>query len=387
MTLTDERPRAPLPQELAERFRPRADFAIRAIAHEIEQDGPRLDGPLRELVQRGVEVVVRHAVDVARGGNGWPDRCARVFRRLGEVAFDEGRELTSLHAAYSVGGRVAWRHIAEFGQAHGMPADLLCNCAETVFRYVDELARLSGEGYTAAQARKAGRIALRRRRLLESLLSSPPPAPRTLTGLASEAGWKLPERITAIAIEPGADLTVPDDVLASLDGPEPCLLAAGSADSLGWLSGSRAAVGPTVRLREAASSLRWARKTLALVRSGAIPESPVVRSTDHLGTLCLLGDGFGLAALRDRSLAPLEELTAKQRARLSETLLVWLQSGGSAPELAGKLDIHPQTARYRMRRLTELFGARLDDPDERLNLKITLRAEQLRGGTGGTVLA
>ncbi|MEA2161155.1 MAG: hypothetical protein QOD66_3535, partial [Solirubrobacteraceae bacterium] len=35
--------------------------------------------------------------------------------------------------------------------------------------------------------------------------------------------------------------------------------------------------------------------------------------------------------------------------------------------------VHPQTARYRVTRLRELFGAALDDPDERFWLELALR--------------
>jgi DNA-binding PucR family transcriptional regulator len=41
--------------------------------------------------------------------------------------------------------------------------------------------------------------------------------------------------------------------------------------------------------------------------------------------------------------------------------------------VAERLGIHPQTARYRMARLRELFGDRLEDPDERFWLELALR--------------
>jgi DNA-binding PucR family transcriptional regulator len=42
--------------------------------------------------------------------------------------------------------------------------------------------------------------------------------------------------------------------------------------------------------------------------------------------------------------------------------------------MAGALDIHPQTARYRIARLRELLGNELDDPNARLELELALRA-------------
>jgi len=41
--------------------------------------------------------------------------------------------------------------------------------------------------------------------------------------------------------------------------------------------------------------------------------------------------------------------------------------------IAAELAVHPQTVRYRLRRLRDLFGAGLEDPDRRFDLEIALR--------------
>lgn len=401
MTVTEERshtragpPRAtgripaqrPLPRELVRKFRPHADIMAKAINYEIQRADPEypplLEGPFGGLLAGAVEDAVRYAVDKASGEDPAPDRCVRAFRRLGEAEFRAGRDLNFLHNAYRTGGWVAWRHLADFGQAHGAPTGVLCDCADAIFGYVDGISRLSMAGYNAARAEESETIARHRRELLGHILTTPPTSPHTLGELATAARWNPPEWITMVALEPGPYPRLPSidaDVLLDLDADQPCLLTTDpELDGLdGVLTGRRAAVGPTVRLRDAASSLRWARQAMDLLRRGVIPDAPVVRCADHLGTLWLLGDPLLLSALRSRSLAPLDGLTAKQRTRLCETLLAWLRSRGGAPELAAKLGVHPQTVRYRMRQLTELFGDRLDDPDERLSMEITLRAEQL----------
>ena len=63
-------------------------------------------------------------------------------------------------------------------------------------------------------------------------------------------------------------------------------------------------------------------------------------------------------------------------------MLCWLQSGGNAREVARRLHVHPQTARYRMRQLALLFGVELHEPDARFELEIALRAEQLLSPKG-----
>ena len=43
--------------------------------------------------------------------------------------------------------------------------------------------------------------------------------------------------------------------------------------------------------------------------------------------------------------------------------------------MAGELHVHPQTVRYRVAQLRELFGDRLEDADARFELALALRAE------------
>lgn len=47
--------------------------------------------------------------------------------------------------------------------------------------------------------------------------------------------------------------------------------------------------------------------------------------------------------------------------------------------MAARLGVHPQTVRYRLRQLRELWGDDLDDPDRRFELELALRTRRLRG--------
>src|SRR3546814_9071794 len=59
---------------------------------------------------------------------------------------------------------------------------------------------------------------------------------------------------------------------------------------------------------------------------------------------------------------------------LSETLLVWLETRDSAPASAARLGVHPQTVRYRWKRINELFGEDLHDPEFVLQMTMLLKA-------------
>jgi DNA-binding PucR family transcriptional regulator len=87
-----------------------------------------------------------------------------------------------------------------------------------------------------------------------------------------------------------------------------------------------------------------------------------------------------VAVLRGRRLAPLARLRPGQRDRIAETLLAWLQLGENAAEVAQRLHVHPQTVRYRMRQIRELFGDQLRDPDRRFELQLALRIRTLSAG-------
>ena len=61
------------------------------------------------------------------------------------------------------------------------------------------------------------------------------------------------------------------------------------------------------------------------------------------------------ADLRARALAPLRTLPVATARRLEETLRAWLLHQGRRDEVAAALFVHPQTVRYRMSQLRELF--------------------------------
>ena len=58
--------------------------------------------------------------------------------------------------------------------------------------------------------------------------------------------------------------------------------------------------------------------------------------------------------------------------KLTETLRAWLLHQGRRDAVAEELFVHPQTVRYRMGQLRELFGDDLEDPATVLALVIAL---------------
>jgi sugar diacid utilization regulator len=142
------------------------------------------------------------------------------------------------------------------------------------------------------------------------------------------------------------------------------------------LDGEPAALGPAVALGRAPLSLARARAAHALVLDGVVAGGDLVVADEHLPALLLHGGDRSLAAdLAAGALAPLEELRPGPRGRLRATLRAWLDHPGQVTRVAGELHVHPQTVRYRVAQLRELFGDRLEDPDARFELALALRAE------------
>jgi hypothetical protein len=383
-----------LPRELAEVIRPElgalAEEIVDAVREGIPEFGRSMGEPYEYVVRIGVERALTQFADKVANPGMSTGNGDMIHRKLGYGEFQQGRTLDALQAAYRLGSRVAWRRLAEMGMKLEVPAPLLFSLGEAVIAYVDQLASLSVEGYAEAQAHAAGARERRRRQLLEMLLSNPAPSTQAVSDLAKIARWAVPERVVAIALEPRPDdreLALPDlgsSVLVDLEGAEPCLLVPDTAELErvhvalhATLRGSHAAVGLPVAVHEATLSLQWARRALALVRRGALLSGPVLRCEDHLATLMLLADEPLVEMFAERRLAPLRTLTPKQQLRLSETLLAWLETRGGAPEVASRLQVHPQTVRYRLRQLEALFGDQLHDPDARFELESALRARQV----------
>ncbi|GAA1997690.1 helix-turn-helix domain-containing protein [Catenulispora subtropica] len=311
----------------------------------------------------------------------------RVYRRLGRGEFSEGRSLDALQAAYRLGARIAWRRYARVGARFHLRQDLMVQLAEAAFAFIDELAAESVRGYAEAIARQAGNEGFRRHRLLQLLVGGA--ARDTLAAAATAAGWPLPKTVCCVALPGPTVARLPDGVLADLDRTDAYLVIPTPAELLAepqlkaLLDTSGAVVGPEVPIETAADSLRWARAVRGRLTTPASPPTEAVYCDAHLADLLLLADPALVRLIADRRLAPLATLTAKRRHRLEQTLLAWIQSNRSAPDVAARLAIHPQTARQRLHHLQALFGASLTDPAACFELEIALRERAFRTGEGG----
>ncbi len=377
-----------VPAKIADQLRPVLPAVVEEMVADILATVPEYARPARagdesyeHAVRRGAQEAASQFVDrIADPDASW-DQAATTFRRLGEVEAGEGRSLEALQAALRAGARVALRWLTQASQWMDAPLETLRLLAEAMLVFLDEIAAESAEGYARAQV--TGDLQRPRRRLISLLLADPPAAADAIAEMARMAQWRLPRQVSVIVLSshphgPGIP-ALPAEVLQDLDRT-PGVLVVPDPSGPGrramldrGLRGFRGAVGPPVCLADAVKSLRWAREALSLADHGAFGEHTLVHCDDHLTEMVLRRAGDLLDRLEARRLAPLSEMPPRRQDMMAETLLAWLETGKSG-SVASRLFIHPQTARYRLHKLQELFGEQLDNPDARFELALVLRA-------------
>ena len=375
----DPRPWHRLPSAAVAAMRPQLPDLAREIIDAIRVEVPAyarpLEGPFGRGLVVGVEEALRQFIDGIETGGAMPR--SRVYVDLGRGEVRAGRGLDVLLAAYRVGARVAWRRFSAGGVAAGLEPETLYLLAESIFAYMDELSAVSAEGFAREQSAAAGGLDRRRSALARLLVRSPPADPAAVELAAREARVELPQTLAAAvwSEEDHAASRLPlgsliDGAFALIPDPD----APGRRAEIARAFRSAAALGPTVPWRDAARSARRAAEALRLVAADGL-----VFADDHLTTLLLEHDPSLIAELAERRLAPLADATPAQRERLLETLGAWLLHHGSVPAVARAIHVHPQTVRYRLGRLRELFD--LDDPEARFELLLVTRARGLGLGS------
>jgi PucR C-terminal helix-turn-helix domain len=350
----------------------------------------------RDVVLAAAEAAVRSLVQVAdqilsgneRAVHLWEsevDRC--LFAEIGRIQSQDGVPVATLLSAYQIGARVTWRQLSKRAVADGVSSDALAALAESVFCFVDQLSSASTAGYLAEQAEAAAVRERSRDELVELLLSDRSDT-AAVRAAAQRAGWPVPHTAAVVFVEPQNQvgraivsrldqscLPVRQAGLLGAIVPDPA--APGHRQRLAThLRGSAAVVGHTVTLEQLPASARIAQVAARLQQESVLAEDPVFVD-EHLDTIIVHREPKLLEALRRQCLAPLEHAPPSSREALRDTLRSWLRNGGDRGAIAAELHVHPQTIRYRLARLRELFGAVLDEPDARMKLTLVLAWDHL----------
>ncbi|ATQ28234.1 PucR family transcriptional regulator [Rhodococcus ruber Chol-4] len=98
-----------------------------------------------------------------------------------------------------------------------------------------------------------------------------------------------------------------------------------------------------------------------------------VHAAELLPERALLGDAGAIAALEDDVVAPLTEAGVA----LADTLDAYLDCGGAVETCARQLFVHPNTVRYRLKRITEVTGRDPTNPRDAYVLRIAATVGRL----------
>lgn len=101
-----------------------------------------------------------------------------------------------------------------------------------------------------------------------------------------------------------------------------------------------------------------------------------VTSLDEARTTVVLDEIVAQVAGQPRLVDPRVRRLREQDPMLAATLRAFLDGFGDVAAVAARLHVHPNTVRYRVRRIETLLSTSLDDPDDRLVLALGLRATE-----------
>jgi len=358
------------------------------VAGALEADWPdyaRFVAANRSEVAAAAEPVVQRllALQVDDAREDFPGAIEReLFEQIGRIQWREGREISSLLSAFQVGARAFWHHVSTLAVEYGVDARELAELAEGVFLFVDRLSSATTRGYVREQS-ESGAARERAREELVDLLLSDRATIGAVQSAGSRAGWPVPEEVGIVLVQDPetldrgllgwfdpTSLPVHRDDLTGLIVPNPS--RGGRRQSLAAaLRGVHAVVGASVPPQLLPASLHVAEIAARLQRTGVLVDHPVFADV-HLDAIIVHRDARLLQVLRAQVLKPLEGAIPSSRERLVETLAAWVRHMGERQAMAAELHVHPQTVRYRMNRLHELFGDTLDTPETRARLTLAL---------------
>ncbi|MGZ0153464.1 PucR family transcriptional regulator [Kribbella sp. WER1] len=317
-------------------------------------------------------------------------------KATGRRRAEQSVPLPEVLQAFRIGFTVLWEGLVAYVRRTWEPdeADALLTAASILWRLSDEQSLAVTEEYRATTAALLLARQQQRSALVEALLSGHPGPQGGPWEAASLLGFAPNSRMIVVAAEtrglaeeslPGIEKELAGHGVVSGWRLTPALqlgLISLPADSgLSILSmlqdtaTARTGVSPPYdSLSETPRALRLARTALVTVPAGRT-EVQVFDASPLAGMMAM--DPREGRRIAEQVFGPVLALPPDDRAVLLDTLNAHLDHGGSA-ELAGEsLRCHPNTIRYRLRRLQELTGRSLNDPRQASELAAAAYAVRL----------
>lgn len=262
---------------------------------------------------------------------------------------------------------------------------------EAVLRYSREVAFAAARVYARAAESRGAWDARLQAMLVDALLRGD--SADVLASRAAALGWTdAPPVAVVVGRSPGGEAGVVlhtvaraarragFEVFGGVHGERLVVVMGGAADPLSAAKALLSAygagpivVGPAVPTLEQATDS--ARSAMAGFRAaGAWPGAPrPVQADDLLPERALSGDGEARRILRHTAYGALVRASGE----LLETLDAFLANGGALEATARALFVHPNTVRYRLRRVAEVTGLAPLSPRDAFTLRIALALGRL----------
>jgi PucR C-terminal helix-turn-helix domain/GGDEF-like domain len=317
-------------------------------------------------------------------------------RATGRRRAEQGTPLADILHAYRIGFTELWEAIVDEARRSGQaPPETLVDAASGVWWLIGEYTQELTVAYREAAAELLLAGARERSALVEALFTGGIPDRDTLWEAAKLLRLPWEGVFVVVAAE------APRLAQEGLPDVEPLLAARGIGsawrlhpdiqtgvvslrhrDALPVLLRlledgvrARAGVSPVYHaLGDTPRALHYARLVLGSLPAGA----PAVGQFQETPLRVLAAAAPDAAGELVRTvLGPVLDLPAQDRSTLLGTLRAWFDAGGSAVETGKRIYCHPNTVRYRLRRLQEHTGRSLDDPKDVAELLAALDALRL----------
>ncbi|WP_190078970.1 PucR family transcriptional regulator [Streptomyces longisporoflavus] len=317
----------------------------------------------------------------------------RRFRGIAAARAADGRPLQAVLRAYRVAAAVLADEVA--ARAPQLSAQDAFALAQLLLTAMDTISEEMTTAYAATSERLSGDRDRSLQLLLDDLIAGRHASPAALSARAARLGVQLPERYSLLVAEPadataldGASsdisLTTSTALLADLDGDG----ARGTA--LATTHGSRAVLlAPAVAADSVPEILRrhaWRGCVISgesldrvavahRLAAGALDTAPP--HAHHPERVLTDADAHVLALLAGHPVVSPDQigrivlgpLVDGARRHLLEALTAYIDTG-SANAAARALHLHPQSVRYRLRRVRDITSRDPRDPWQRLTLDI-----------------
>jgi purine catabolism regulator len=176
------------------------------------------------------------------------------------------------------------------------------------------------------------------------------------------------ERLVILAVDGGAAVATCQEYAPAVQAARAAAREQSATDEDELVVGMSAPAGPIA----ASAAYKQAEQALSVARRRG--RALVEHEELATGSVLPLLQDDAVRAFADGLLRALREHDATGRGDLVASLRAWLSRHGQWDAAAADLGVHRHTLRYRMRRVEEILGRSLDDPDVRMELWLALKA-------------